>query len=221
MVEIYAAPASRANEMFYHERIYPYLNSQRRERIDSFLHVEDALRSLSGEWLTKLVLSEKLHLNLFDINFEYAKKGKPFYNTPSGLHFNISHSEDWAVCAFSAMSVGVDIEIIKPIDLSIAKDCFTQTEFETLSQLADESEKLNYFYNIWTIKESYLKAIGSGFSKAPDSFGAEIINNQILFSGDVEKGYFFKQYDFDNGYKLCACSLERQFCDDIKIRIPK
>ncbi len=51
--------------MFYFNRIYPFIISEQRQRIDSFLHVEDALRSLAGEWLTRLVLSEKT-------SFEYV-----------------------------------------------------------------------------------------------------------------------------------------------------
>jgi 4'-phosphopantetheinyl transferase len=221
MVEIFAAQATRVYEMFYFDRIYPYINSERRERINSFLHIEDALRSLAGEWLTRLVLSEKLHLNLFDININYGENGKPILNYPSGLHFNISHSADWSVCAISTLPVGIDIEIIQPIELSIAKDCFTENEYKTMTGFADRAAQLNYFYHTWTIKESYLKAIGSGFSKAPDSFGTDIGNNQILLTGDIERGYSFRQYDFDNGYKLCICSLDAQFSNDIKICIPK
>lgn len=221
MVEIYAARASRAYEMFYFDRIYPYINSRRREHINSYLHVEDALRSLAGEWLTRLALSEKLHLNMFEIMIDYGKNGKPYLNSHSGLHFNVSHSADWSVCAVSALPVGIDIEIVQPIDFSFAKDCFTENEFETMTGLADKTEQLDYFYTIWTIKESYLKAIGSGFSKAPDSFGAELNNHQILLNGDAERGYCFRQYNFDNGYRLCACSLETQFSNNIKIRIPE
>ena len=82
MVEIFAAPASREFETFYFERMYPFLNLQRREHINSFLYVEDALRSLAGEWLTKLILSEKLHLNMFEIGIDYSENGKPFYSSP-------------------------------------------------------------------------------------------------------------------------------------------
>ena len=117
--------------------------------------------------------------------------------------------------------MGIDIEMVQPIDLSIAKDCFTENECKTMNSFTDSTEQLNYFYNIWTIKESYLKAIGSGLSKSPDSFGAEINNNQILLTGDVERGYCFRQYNFDNGYRLCACSLETQFSNNIKIRMPE
>jgi 4'-phosphopantetheinyl transferase len=197
------------------------ITSQKRDRINSFHHVEDALRSFAGEWLTRLVLSEKLHLNLFEILIDYTKIGKPFINIPSGLHFNISHSADWSVCAISEFPVGIDIEIIQPIDLSIAKDCFTENEYKTMTGFADKTAQLNYFYHIWTIKESYLKAIGSGFSQAPGSFGTDIYKNQILLTGEFERGYSFKQYDFDNGYKLCTCSLEAQFSNDIKICIPE
>ena len=221
MVEIYATQATREYKMFYFDTIYPYLNSERRDRINSFLHIEDALRTLAGEWLTRLVLSEKNHLNLFEIRFDYGKSGKPFFNSPLGLHFNISHAEDWAVCAVSAFPVGIDIEMVQPIDLSIARDCFTKKEFETMTSFADRTEQLDYFYTIWTIKESYLKAIGSGFSTSPDSFGADINNNQIQLTGQVDLEFCFRKYDFDKSYKLCACSLETQFSNNINIRIPE
>jgi 4'-phosphopantetheinyl transferase len=221
MVEIYAAQATREYEMFYFGRIYPHINPERRKHIDSFLHVEDALRSLAGEWLTRFVLSEKLHLDLFEIMIDHGKNGKPFLNSPTGLHFNISHSEDWSVCAVSTLTVGIDIEMIKPIDLSIAKDCFTANEYERMTGFADRTEQLDYFYTIWTIKESYLKAIGSGFSKAPDSFESTINNNQILLTGDVERGYSLKLHDFDKKYRLCTCGLETQFSKNIKICKPE
>ncbi len=221
MVEVYAARASKAYEEFYFDKVYPFLNTQRGNRIDSFLHVEDALRSLAGEWLTRLVLSEKLHMNFSEILIEQDKNGKPFYYAPSGIHFNISHSGDWSVCALSELPIGIDIEMVQPIDLSIAKDCFTENEFERMTGFADKNEQLDYFYTIWTIKESYLKAIGSGFSKAPDSFGAEIINDQILLTGDIEAGYCFRKYNFEHGYKLCVCSLEKRFSQQVKIYIPQ
>ena len=221
MVELYAAQATKAYEMFYFDKVYPFLNTQRRNRIDSFLHVEDALRSLAGEWLTRLVLSEKLHVNFSEIQIEHDKNRKPFYNSSSGIHFNISHSGDWSVCAVSTLQVGIDIEMVQPVDLSIARDCFTENEFETMTNFTDRNDQLNYFYDIWTIKESYLKATGSGFCKAPDSFGTELNNHQILLNGDVERGYSFRQYDFEYSYKICACSLETQFSNNIKIRIPE
>lgn len=221
MVEIYAAQATREHEIFYFDRVFPYINSERRKRINSFYHVEDALRSLAGEWLARLILSEKLHMNLFEIMIDYDKNRKPFFNSPSGLHFNISHSGDWSVCAVSTLPVGVDIERIQPLDVNIAKNVFTESEFERMTDFADKAEQLNYFYQIWTIKESYLKTLGLGFSKTPDSFGADIDNNQIRLTGNIERGYYFRQYNFDKNYSLCACSLEKQFSNKIKIRIPK
>ena len=221
MVELYAAQATKAYEMFYFDKVYPFLNTQRRNRIDSFLHVEDALRSLAGEWLTRLVLSEKLHVNFSEIQIEHDKNRKPFYYPPSGIHFNISHSGDWSVCAVSELPVGIDIEMVQPIDLSIAKDCFTENEFDRMTGFADKTKQLDYFYTIWTIKESYLKATGSGFFKSPDSFGVEIKTNQIHLTGNVERGYCFRPYNFEFGYKLCTCSLETRFSDNIKIHIPE
>ena len=143
MVEIFAAPAGTKYERFFFDKVYPGIPAQKKERINSFFHTEDALRSLAGEWLTRLVLSEKLHLNFFEILIDYDKNGKPFYNSPSGIHFNISHSGDWSVCAVSELPVGIDIEMVQPIDLSIAKDCFTENECKTMNSFADSTEQNN------------------------------------------------------------------------------
>ncbi|HFJ9466115.1 MULTISPECIES: 4'-phosphopantetheinyl transferase family protein [Bacillus cereus group] len=81
---------------------------------------------------------------------------------------------------------------------------FTKQEYEYLFQIKDHKEKLNYFYQIWTIKESYVKAIGKGLSVPLNSF---------KIGEDSEQGanWFIKQYMIDELYCLSVCAKTSEF----------
>ena len=82
------------------------------------------------------------------------------------MEFNVSHSGDLALIAVLPGSgrVGVDVEwlVDRPNLLDLASTVATPRE---LAQLALESRRqLESFYRLWTRKEAYLKAIGTGLS---------------------------------------------------------
>lgn len=98
---------------------------------------------------------------------EYAKNqfGKPFLkNNSSKIHFNMSHSKDYAAYILALdCQVGIDIEW-KGRNIDVQElSCLVLTENETaiFNELNSE-EKLNTFYDIWTKKEAILKALGQG-----------------------------------------------------------
>ena len=88
---------------------------------------------------------------------------------PSSLNFNLSHSGEIALCAFSPCSVGCDVEKIKDAPLNIAPRVFTPAEQEVLNTLAGDEQKLQ-FYKFWTAKEAVIKMTGEGFSRDPRTF---------------------------------------------------
>ncbi|EPS60566.1 hypothetical protein M569_14237 [Genlisea aurea] len=88
------------------------------------------------------------------------------------LHFNLSHSPSLVACAVKTYSqVGVDVEDkrrrIKHGVLSLAGRYFTKHETEFLAAISDPQLQRSEFIKMWTLKESYVKAIGKGFSGAP------------------------------------------------------
>ncbi len=88
------------------------------------------------------------------------------------FEFNLSDSEDLAVYAFARGSeIGVDVEILRPMPdaLSISESFFSAPERETLRSVPEE-QRAEAFFNCWTRKEAYLKAIGEGLSEPLDSF---------------------------------------------------
>ena len=87
------------------------------------------------------------------VEFVYGRRGKPALGgNDAAVHFNISHSGELAVFAFTTETeVGIDIEKIRSIDsmLSIASQYFCAAETNTLRSLEPEQSR-TAFFNCWT-----------------------------------------------------------------------
>jgi len=103
------------------------------------------------------------------VDFRYGPRGKPELAARfdrAGLRFNASHSEGLGLYAVTTWRrIGVDIERVRPMpDLeSIAERWFSPHEQQELRRLAP-GERNEGFFNCWTRKEAYIKAIGEGLS---------------------------------------------------------
>jgi 4'-phosphopantetheinyl transferase len=103
----------------------------------------------------------------------YSAHGKP-YLTNSDIEFNISHSGEIAVIAFSnKIPVGIDIEKLLPIEDKdeLLRQFFHAKEEQEIIRLSIGESELA-FYNCWTRKEAILKAVGDGLSIDSKSFYA-------------------------------------------------
>lgn len=85
---------------------------------------------------------------------------------------SVSHSENFIICAADPLeSVGVDIEKMEKINFTeIAKECFTEIEIRMLHTTKDAEQLKQKFYEIWTLKECYLKYDGRGLNIPLQSF---------------------------------------------------
>ncbi|MFM6064502.1 MAG: 4'-phosphopantetheinyl transferase family protein [Microcystis aeruginosa] len=122
-----------------------------------FLVARGCLREILGSYLT--ISPEK-------IEFIYSERGKPSINHQ--FQFNLSHSEEMAICGLTLTArIGVDLEKMRQMkDLdSLTKRFFCAREHELVEKSA-EKEKL--FFQLWTAKEAYLKALGTGISGGLD-----------------------------------------------------
>ncbi|HET6244463.1 MAG: 4'-phosphopantetheinyl transferase superfamily protein [Bacteroidetes bacterium] len=130
------------------------------EKITSFKRWQDRQSSLIG----KLLLKEALKRNGYSGNslqdLKYNHYNRPYFDLP--MDFNISHSEELVICAWSNKGkIGVDVEAIKPIDFNDLKKAMNEKEWALIQNSTDS---LREFYKYWSIKESVLKAEGSGLS---------------------------------------------------------
>lgn len=213
-MEIYAVKLNHSYPTSKFDRLLNTLPSDRQTKIRKFLRPEDTLRTLAGDILIRSLLKKHLQIKHESITFHLNEYGKPYLKDFPQVHFNISHSGNWVVCGLDYTPIGIDVEQMKSIKLDIAERFFTKKESQyVLSK--KESERLHSFYSIWTLKESYIKAIGKGLSIPLDSFSFVIdhLGTPRLEKSYDENVYFFKQYVLDEQHVCSVCATDNQFVD--------
>jgi 4'-phosphopantetheinyl transferase len=109
------------------------------------------------------------------IRFRYGPRGKPFLEPPldaGALQFNLSNSSEMALVGLvTGAEIGVDIEYRKPMPdcEQISERFFSASERQVLRGIPGP-RKEEAFFNCWTRKEAYLKAVGEGLAAPLDSF---------------------------------------------------
>ncbi|MCU7997121.1 4'-phosphopantetheinyl transferase superfamily protein [Shewanella sp. SM95] len=156
------------------------------------------MKGLQVRAALRVVLSRYADLSPHEWCFEYGAKGKPSLTAKlqqqTGLEFNLSHSGDWlliGVTQFHGVEsglFGVDIERSRPkTDIyPILNHYFSAQETAALLALADEASQRQRFFDLWALKESYIKATGLGLAQSLKSFGFDLKPFEQLVAGSVE-----------------------------------
>lgn len=193
------------------------ISKEKQERVMKFRKQEDAYRSVLADILIRTAIYRTYNIPIEEISYAYNSYGKPFLQGYSHIHFNVSHSGDWVIGALSNSMVGIDIEKIEPLEIEIAKSVFSTLEYDDFITKKRE-EQLSYFYDLWTLKECYVKVVGQGLSISLQSFSIRKNEEGIkLLQKNILVDPFFKQYSLDSQYKVSVCSLLNQFPKEIII----
>ena len=172
MIRVLCADLSAADEEIY-RRLYDSASPQRKAKADRYRHRADALRCLAAEAL----LRRGLGYNMEQV--ETMPAGKPFLPEKPDVHFNLSHSGNWAVIAWGPSEVGVDVETPgrdTKID-AIARRYFHPEEQHFI--FGKEDGRHQRFFEIWTGKESYVKYLGTGLKKDLTSFSVLSLEENV------------------------------------------
>ncbi|MBU3184566.1 4'-phosphopantetheinyl transferase family protein [Clostridium estertheticum] len=192
------------------------ISEEKRCKIKKFVNKEDKIRSLIGEILIRSIVVNELNIANEYITFHKNKYGKPCFKGYPTIKFNISHSGNFVICAIDDKPIGIDIEEIKHIEYeSIAKNFFTKSELDYIIKQNPDS-KLSKFYEIWTLKESYIKCCGQGLTRSLKSFSIDIDKcHNIKVIPDEYNEYEFKTFDTIPGYKVAVCSVSKQISNNV------
>ena len=208
MNKVYIARTDELNDDIMFGRLYNAASRRRREKTDKLLFRKDKMLSLAAEALLRKALAD---IGITHFELEYGRNGKP-YIRDKNIFFNLSHSEDTVMCAVSEREIGADTEKITDIDLEVAKRFFHREEYAMLLEQRTDEEKRDMFFRLWTLKESFVKAVGIGMALSPDSFSIAIEDDKISVRQNISRGkYYFKEYSLGDGYKYAVCGLSPCF----------
>ena len=175
----------------------------RQAKVERLRLMPDRCRSLAAELL--------LHRALRDWGVqppyepEQAPGGKP--QLPGGPKFSLSHSGDYALCAVSEANVGCDIEQIHPVRHALAERFFCPEEAAEIAAAGSEEARTLRFFRLWTLKESYEKAIGLGLGLPMNAFRLQLEPAPALVFSPESADFAFQEFSQLPDY---CCSLAVQ-----------
>ncbi|WP_228290891.1 4'-phosphopantetheinyl transferase family protein [Shewanella cyperi] len=160
------------------EQARHWLSVSELERLSAGPMAWVAQQQLASRVLLRAILASRTGLSPQALQFSYGDKGKPALVNHPGLQFNLSHSGHWlllASCDSDHMQLGADIERLRPktdVD-SIMRHYFAGAELAQLQALGSDDRR-QAFFDLWALKESFIKATGLGLAQDLRSFGFEL-----------------------------------------------
>ncbi|MDU1847407.1 MAG: 4'-phosphopantetheinyl transferase superfamily protein [Niallia nealsonii] len=209
MVDIYISELPKGSRKILTTHFFSTLPEEYRQKIRSFYKIDDQLRTAIGWKLLNFILINKFQINEQDIVIKTNSYGKPFLYGNSNIHFNISHSGNKVVCVVDKSPVGVDIEQMTKINIDELLPLLTKQEQKIFNNIDSLKKKQSMFYRLWTLKESYLKAKGTGFLesfgpyKIKGSIEDDVVEVEEINTGD---SYYCRNLKINNEYALAYCT---------------
>ncbi|HEX8190448.1 MAG TPA: 4'-phosphopantetheinyl transferase superfamily protein [Pyrinomonadaceae bacterium] len=144
------------------------LTPDERDACDRFLFDKDRHQYLFAHAMLRGVLSRYAPVRCADWRFAALEYGKPRVALPLDppLHFNLTHTEGLVACVVAREpAVGVDAEHLGRGGslMEIARHSFAPAEVALLEGAPPDARR-EIFFDIWTLKEAYVKARGMGLS---------------------------------------------------------
>ncbi len=142
-------------------------------RANKFRFPEHKRRFIATRGILRQLLGNYLQISAKILKFEYSDRGKPRLAasiSDSSLEFNVSHSQEYALYGFTHHNqIGVDLEYLRDMKdaAKIAERFFSPRESQLIASLNSEQQQ-RIFFKLWTAKEAYLKAIGTGLTGSLD-----------------------------------------------------
>ena len=193
--EVHVWRAELVRSQACEERLLATLTGDEQDRANRFHFKHDRSHFINARGILRDILGRYLDTRANDLRFEYTKYGKPSLAREFGgsaLSFNLSHSKGVALFAFTiGRDLGIDLEWIRAdvADEQIAEHFFSDQEVRALRAL-DAGEQAEAFFNCWTRKEAYIKAIGEGLSMPLSRFAVSLKPGDtaaLLYTGGGSK----------------------------------
>lgn len=193
--EVHVWRASLDQPPDVYQSLLQTLAADERQRAERFHFEKDRRRFVIARACLRAIIGRYLDVAPEYVRFSYGPYGKPALAVETGessLRFNLSHAGEVALCALTTgLEVGIDVELQREdfASLSTAEHFFSPGEIEALRALAP-SELTAAFFNCWTRKEAYIKALGEGLSHPLHKFTVSLAPGEpaALLSAEDDPG---------------------------------
>lgn len=169
-----------------------------------------------GKIAAKLLIKKYANRPFEKIIILKGKNDKPYlkpFDNYSLVHFNLSHSDDAILIAISNKEVGVDIEQNRLFNYAVLMDTvFTKNEINFIKTHRNPNQA---FFILWTRKEAFLKATGTGLTE--NLTGFEVLDGENILNIDNIKQD--EQFDIVSFYPFK--NYIAAFCQIRQIQSPK
>ena len=209
-IRVYVADVESLADPLKYQAAYEKVSEARKRKADGFRFPADKRLSLGAGILLRNALEKA---GIWDRDIEIMPGGKPYLKNTKEWFFNLSHSGTKVMCVLARNPVGCDIERKEKPPLELATEIFSKQEQERLMSLEKEAQR-QYFYTIWTGKESYLKMTGEGLRHMPDDFtisvpfASQIIRNRWVTFYDIPCGEDYQAAVCHEGFALQDVQIE-------------
>lgn len=199
------------------QKLRQTLTADELSRAKRFHFEKDRRRFIIARGVLREILSRYTTLLPDALRFAYTDYGKPFLSQPADtdLRFNVSHSGEVALYAITQRyKLGLDVEQIRPMPdaTQVAERFFSEQENKVFHSISPE-HKNEAFFNCWTRKEAYIKAIGEGLSHPLDSFDVTLAPGEAakllaVRNAPSEQSWWLHAFTPTPGY-VAALAIER------------
>lgn len=195
------------------------LSKDEREKADRFHTFRLRQRYQRCRSVCRVLLGRYSSQSPASLIFRYGPFGKPEV-ADRQWHFNVSHSRNVALVAVAMHPIGIDVEFVNSekvnVDELINVICHP-SEKDKLALLSGSEQRLQLL-QIWTQKESYLKALGLGLQHPLRSVRFDVSTERgrkVLDENGRPVSFFVYEISSIEGYAASICLA----CEDARLSL--
>ncbi|WP_458766130.1 4'-phosphopantetheinyl transferase family protein [Cupriavidus basilensis] len=144
-----------------------WLGADEARRLDALRAGQRAAQFVAGRWIARQLLAQAYGGGWQDWTLSAAPDGPPLAIGPASAFLSLSHSGDHVACAVGLEPLGLDIERVLPrkgldaLVLAVSNDA-ERAALPALRPGGDPAAQREAFFQLWTLKEAWLKRGGGG-----------------------------------------------------------
>lgn len=140
--------------------------------------------------------------------------GKPEFKNKRNIKLSIAHCKGAVAVLLADHEVGIDVERVRSYEREVARRILTESERSVLSLTNENQDEL--FFTYWTLKESYIKALGTGLTYPLKNISFILENERITSNKPWAKFYIVSNCE---EFIISVCYLHAEEQEEREMRI--